>query len=76
MGIDTANVYGRLDHLKVDLSIDFNKVGTGEVDFTQWKYHNSEETSVLTYSINTYPKPGYEVKFIQMDFYDNQGHVA
>ena len=76
MGLDKERVYGRLDHLKVDLSIDFNKVGTGEVDFLQWKYHNSEETSVLTYGINTYPKPGYEVKFIQMDFYDNQGPVA
>lgn len=76
MGLDKNNMFGRLDHLKVDLSIDFNKIGTGEVDFLQWKYHNSEETSVLTYAINTYPKPGYSVKFIQMDFYDNQGHVA
>lgn len=73
---NSSELYGRLDHLKVDLSIDFNKIGTGEADFYTWKYHNSEETSILTYGVNTYPKPGYEVKFIQMDFYDNQGPVA
>ena len=58
-----------------DLTIDFNKIGTGEVDFNLWKYYNSEEGAMLTFGINTYPKPGYDVKCIVMDFYDNQGKV-
>ena len=80
MGIPNGSggwkMFGRLDHLKVDLTIDFNKVGTGDVDFYTWKYHNSDESAMLTYGINTYPEPNCEVKFIQMDFYDHQGHVA
>ena len=75
--ITPAMDYGRLDYLKVLLTIDFNKIGTGDVDFNIWKYHNSsEESAMLTFGINTYPEPGYEVKYITIDFYDNQGHVA
>lgn len=76
IGLVNGNAYGRLDHLKVGLSIDFNKVGTGDVDFYTWKYHNSTDTSILTYGINPYPKPGFSVQFVQIDFYDNQGQVA
>ena len=71
-----AMEFGRLDHLKIPLTIDFNKVGTGDVDLTTWKYHNSEELGILTFGFNTYPKPGYEVKYITMDFYDNSGPTA
>ena len=73
--ITPAMDFGRLDYLKVLLTIDFNKIGTGEVDFNLWKYYNSEEGAMLTFGINTYPKPGYDVKCIVMDFYDNQGKV-
>ena len=71
-----AMEFGRLNHLKIPLTIDFNKVGTGDVDLTTWKYHNSEELGILTFGFNTYPKPGYEVKYITMDFYDNSGPTA
>jgi hypothetical protein len=75
--ITPAMDYGRLDYLKVLLTIDFNKIGTGDVDFNIWKYHNSsEESAMLTFGINTYPEPGHEVKYITIDFYDNQGLVA
>jgi hypothetical protein len=73
--ITPAMSFGRLDYLKVLLTIDFNKIGTGDIDFDIWKYHNSEDSAMLTFGINTYPKPGYEVKYITMDFYDNQGRV-
>ena len=70
-----AMEFGRLDYLKVPLTIDFNKIGTGEVILNTWKYYNSEESSMLTFGIETYPKPGFEVKYITMDFFDNTGHT-
>ena len=74
--ITPAMEYGRLDYLTVDLSIDFNKIGTGEVSITDWKYHNSGTTSILSYGIDAYPKPGYKIDSIIIHFYDNQGFVG
>jgi hypothetical protein len=47
MDITPAMNFGRLDYLTVTIEIDFNKVGTGEVDLTEWKYHNSGTTSII-----------------------------
>lgn len=68
--------YGRLDHLAVQLVIDFNKIGTGEISLNTWKYHNSGVTSILTYGIEAYPKPNWEVSAVIMQFYDNQGLIG
>lgn len=69
-------LYGKLDHLAINLTIDFNKIGSGISELNTWKYHNSDNTSVFTFGLFSDPKPGYEIKFVQIDFYDNQGHVA
>ena len=71
-----AMKYGRLDQYKIQLSIDFNKVGTGEVAITNWKYHNSGKTSILSYGIDAYPKPNWTIDSVIMHFYDNQGLVG
>lgn len=68
--------FGMLDHLAVTLTIDFNKVGTGEVDLTDWKYHNSGTTSILQYGLNIYPKPKWEVDSVIIQFADNIGLVG
>lgn len=65
--------YGRLDQFKQTITIDFNKIGSGEVELSTWKYHNTEEQSVLTFGVNYYPQPQHEIKAIIIDFYDNQG---
>lgn len=76
MDITPAMNFGRLDYLTVTIEIDFNKVGTGEVDLTEWKYHNSGTTSIIQYGINVYPKPQWEVENIIMQFSDNIGLVG
>jgi hypothetical protein len=76
MQITPAMDYGRLDHLAQEIIIDFNKIGTGEINLTTWKYHNSETTSILTFGFESYPKPNHEIKAIVMDFYDAQGLCA
>lgn len=73
--IPTMN-YGMLDHLAQDIIIDFNKIGTGEINLTTWKYHNSETTSIFTFGLESYPKPNHEIKAMIMDFYDAQGLCA
>lgn len=68
--------YGRLDHLAVPLTIDFNKIGTGEVSLNTWKYHISDNTAILTFGFDAYPKPNEEISSIAIQFYDNQGIVG
>ena len=68
--------YGRLDHLTVPLTIDFNKIGTGEVSLSTWKYHISDNTAILTFGFDAYPKPNEEISSIAIQFYDNQGIVG
>ena len=74
--ITPAMEYGRLDHLAIQLSIDFNKIGTGDINITDWKYHNSGTTSILSFGIDAYPKPNYKIDSIIIQFYDNQGIVG
>ena len=76
MNITPAMNFGRLDYLTVTIEIDFNKVGTGEVELTEWKYHNSGTTSIIQYGVNVYPKPQWEVENIIMQFSDNIGLVG
>lgn len=76
MDITPAMSFGRLDYLTVTLEIDFNKVGTGEIELTEWKYHNSGTTSILQYGINTYPKPEWVVDNVIIQFFDNVGLVG
>lgn len=74
--VTPAMQYGRLEHLAVQLSIDFNKIGTGEVSLNTWKYHNVGSTSILTFGIDAYPKPNYQVTDVIIQFFDNQGLVG
>lgn len=76
MQVTPAMNYGMLDHLAQDIIIDFNKIGTGEINLTTWKYHNSETTSILTFGLESYPKPNHEIKAVIIDFYDAQGLCA
>ena len=71
--ITPAMDFGRLDHLAVDMTIDFNKIGTGEVNITKWRYHNQENVSILQYGLEVYPKPGWKVDDVTIEFYDNTG---
>lgn len=68
--------FGKLDFLSIPISIDFNKIGTGDVGLTQWKYYNQGGQCTLQYGLEIYNKPNYETKRIIIDFYDNSGLAA
>lgn len=71
-----AMPFGKLDYLKVPITIDFNKIGTGEVGLTRWRYYNYGTQCTLQYGLEIYNKPGEETKSVTIDFYDNTGHAA
>lgn len=71
-----AMPFGRLDYLKVPITIDFNKIGTGEVGLTRWRYYNYGTQCTLQYGLEIYNKPNYKTKKVIIDFYDNTGHAA
>ena len=71
-----AMPYGYLDHLKLTFYIDFNLVGTGTINLTNWRYHNQDNVSILSYGIDAYLKDQQYIEKIVMHFYDNQGLVA
>lgn len=76
MEVTPAMAYGRLGQFAVSISIDFNKIGTGDIGITDWKYYNAGTTSILSFGIEAYPKPNWNIDSIIMHFYDNQGLVG
>ena len=74
--IAPAMPYGVLDYLAVSGSIDFSKIGTGDIDLTQWRYYNSGNVSTLTWGLDAYTEPNKGIAEVVFDFFDNQGFAA
>ena len=74
--IAPAMPYGVLDYLAVSGSIDFSKIGTGDIDLTQWRYYNSGNVSTLTWGLDAYSEPNKGIAEVVFDFFDNQGFAA
>lgn len=68
--------YGVIDSLKLTFTIDFNKIGTGEIELTRWKYFNQENVSTLSYGFNAYLRDKETIDSVVMHFYDANGLVA
>lgn len=68
--------YGRLEEYTVEIKIDFSKIGKNTSELTQWKYHNTEESSTITLGLNNYNKPEHFVEKVVLEFYDNEGFAA
>lgn len=68
--------YGVLDWLTVNGTIDFSKLGSGEIDLTAWRYYVSGGVATLTWGLEAYPEPNKGIAEVHFDFYDNQGFAA
>ena len=68
--------YGILPDLSVSNYINFSKIGSGEIELTQWKYYNTENTSTLTFGLNIQEEENMGVAGIVLEFIDNQGIAA
>lgn len=71
-----AMCFGKLDYLKIPISIKFNLIYSGNSELTVWRYHNLGNTCTLQYGTEVYSKPGWETKYVKIEFYDNQGLVG
>ena len=68
--------YGMLDEFAQEGSIDFGKIGTGEINLTNWKYYNTENISTLTLGLDAYTEPNKGIAEVVLEFYDHQGLAA
>lgn len=71
-----AMSFGKLDYLKIPINIKFNSIYSGNSELTVWRYHNLGNTCTLQYGTEVYSKPGWETKYVKIEFYDNQGLVG
>lgn len=62
--------YGSLDTLTLDGRIDLNRIGTGEIKLSTWKYYNNSDNVQITWGLDAYPRHGDKITNIQFNFYD------
>ena len=71
-----AMEYGILEQYAIDGYIDLNKINSGEIALTGWRYYNTENNSTLTFEIEAYPEQHKGISEVVLEFYDNQGFAA
>ena len=71
-----AMEYGILEQYAIDGYIDLNKINSGDIALTGWRYYNTENNSTLTFEIEAYPEQHKGISEVVLEFYDNQGFAA
>ena len=71
-----AMSFGKIESMKSTITIDFNKIGTGEITLDTWKYHNSASAITLQYGMSMYLLPNETIDYVKIQFFDNQGLVG
>lgn len=59
--------WGALTYLAVSGAIDLDKLGTGYIGLTTWRYYKQKSES-LTWGLEVYEEEGYSVTNVSMDF--------
>lgn len=65
--------YGKLKEFSISNTIDFSKLGSGEITLEEWRYYKQGDVMHLTFGLNTYEEEGKGVKEVSLEFYDYQG---
>lgn len=60
--------WGPVSYLAVTGQIDLDKLGTGYIDISSWKYYNEPNKCNLTWGLEIYEEEGYSVDKVEMDF--------
>lgn len=60
--------WGPVSYLSVTGQIDLDKLGTGYIEVSQWRYYNEENKCNLTWGLEIYEEEGYTVDKVTMDF--------
>lgn len=62
--------YGKLSKYSVSGKLDLNKIGTGDIELTRWKYYVSSNLLYLSYGFNAYPETNKFFYGVRFRFYD------
>lgn len=60
--------WGPISYLAVTGQIDLDKLGTGYIEISQWRYYNEPNKCNLTWGLEIYEEEGYSVDKVEMDF--------
>lgn len=71
-----AMPYGYLQEYAVNNSIDFNKVGSGLINLSEWRYYNDGDISTLSFGLDAYPEDNKGISKVILKFFDNNGATA
>ena len=61
--------FGFMPWMSRTFSIDFSKVGTGEIELTEYKYFYSEKAITLNWGLNAYPEPHKKINGVIFSFW-------
>lgn len=59
--------WGPLSYLTVSGQIDLDKLGTGYIEISQWRYYNESEKCNLTWGLEIYEEEGHYVDNVEME---------
>lgn len=59
--------WGPLSYLAVSGQIDLDKLGTGYIEISQWRYYNESEKCNLTWGLEIYEEEGHYVDNVEME---------
>ena len=59
--------WGPLSYLTVSGQIDLDKLGTGYIEISQWRYYNESEKCNLTWGLEIYEEEGHYVDSVEME---------
>lgn len=60
--------WGPISYLAVSGSIDLDKLGTGYIGLTSWRYYKQDSKISLTWGLDVYEEDGYSVTGVSMEF--------
>ena len=68
--------FGKLTYLNKGFTIHLNKIGSGDMNVTGWRYFSTPNDVTIDLGLETYPKKGDIVEKIELVFYDPSNTVG
>lgn len=60
--------WGKISHLAVRGQVSLDKIGTGYIDISQWRYYNESNKCNLTWGLEIYEEEDHYVSGVKMEF--------
>lgn len=74
--VTPAMKFGYLGYLAREITINLDKLGTGEIDLKGYKYYVNQNDVSLNWSLDAYPEEGKEIKYVSFNFYELNKTIA